>query len=517
MPKLIKSSDDAFQVLELIYKDKDKDGLWEFIHDNFGVAIPRKAMCEDHDAPFDFVADVFFQKVQNAIALANRTGGKTTDFAILDVLNSYYWPGCETATVGAIEEQAKKCYGYFQDWINKIPIFNERVLESLMRESRFTNGSMVQILTGTMSGVNSPHPQKAFLDEIELMMWNIIQEAFSMPQSKGEILGQLILTSTRKFAFGPMERLLDEAEKRGFKVYRWCVAETIEPHLEEEVKNTVLYEDLKDYYVDGKYPSEGYLKVKDVIASKMRLDEDTWDSQWMCKRPSQKALVYPQFNEAFHVKKTKVDTGGELVLAEDFGFAEGHADVVGFFQPKPSGKTVMVDEIWIEGKTDSDIITMVEDKIIEHGFIPDRYKDKKRTDHDLRKLLNRAVSVWYCPIEEPSKIELRRRAGFKVVAMGDPDSRKVINGLPLVRKALQDRVIIFDPKCKGTIKEMKIYANKVRADGTILDEPAKKNDNGPDMVRYFFINHFPAKQAGHFQKTKSGAKTITAGVSTMEF
>jgi len=76
MAKLIKDSKDAFQVLELIFKDQDKDGLWEYIHDNFGIAIPRKAVCPHHDAPFDFVADVFFQKVQNAIALANRTGGK---------------------------------------------------------------------------------------------------------------------------------------------------------------------------------------------------------------------------------------------------------------------------------------------------------------------------------------------------------------------------------------------------------------------------------------------------------
>jgi len=387
-------------------------------------------------------------------------------------------------------------------------------MDSLMRETKFTNGSMVQILTGTMSGVNSPHPQKTFLDEVELMMWNIIQEAFSMPQSRRDIVGQLILTSTRKFAFGPMERLLDEAEERGFKVYRWCVMETVEKHDPEVCRKSVFAEDCQGRCLE----CSGYLKLEDVIATKLRLDKDTWESQWMCKRPSQKALVYPQFNEAFHVKKTKFDTGAELYLSEDFGFAEGHANVVGFWQVKPSGLAEMKDEIWVEGKTDSDIITMVEDKIIEHGFIPDRYKDRPRTDAELRRLLNQAVSVWYCPIEEPSKIELRRRAGFRVEAMADADARKVMNGIPLVRKALQDNMLIFDPRCKKTIKEMKTYANKVRTDGTILDEPAKKNDNGPDMVRYFFINHFPAKQAGHFQETKGDKdKPITAGVSEAIF
>ena len=501
-PKI--TSKEAFNLLSLIYEKQDKEGLWLFVRDFFGIKIPRKAVCPNHDAPFDFVSDVFFGKVRNALAVANRTGGKTSNFAVLDVLNSYYFDDCETATVGAIETQAIKCYKYFQSWVTNIPIFQERLVSSLMRETSFKNKSSVQILTGTMQGVNAPHPQKVFLDEFELMTWNVIQEAFSMPHSKGDIPGQLIITSSRKFAFGPMEKMLDEAEERGFKIYRWCVMETVEKHDPVKCANSVFHEDCQGKCLE----CEGYLKLDDVISAKRRLDEDTWKSQWLCQKPMQTALVYPQFDVTKHVKRMEFDTGAELYLAEDFGFAQGHANVVGFWQVLPSGIAQMKDEIWIEHKTDSDIITLVEDKLVDHGFV----KDKKRQD-----LLNKAVSVWYCPIEEPSKIELRRRVGYRVVAQADADARRVINGLPLVRKALQDKTLFFDPKCKRTIKEMSIYANKIRADGTILDEPNKKNDNGPDMVRYFFINHFPAKQGGHFRESKSEAKTITGGIADIEF
>jgi hypothetical protein len=60
--------------------------LW--IEPNFGVKIPRVKFCPDHDAPFDFICDYFFDKFQLPIVLANRSGGKTYDFAVLDTIIS---------------------------------------------------------------------------------------------------------------------------------------------------------------------------------------------------------------------------------------------------------------------------------------------------------------------------------------------------------------------------------------------------------------------------------------------
>lgn len=523
--KHLSNNGDYRELLKYIYETKDEDGLWLFIKETFGIEISRVSICPDHDAPFDFIRDIFFQLVQNAILVSNRTGGKTMSFAVLDVLNSYLWDDCETATIGAIEEQAKKCYGYVKDWVNKIPIFNEMLEESLMSKTTFKNGSMVQILTGTMAGVNSPHPQKAFFDEIELMAWQILQEGSSMPQSRGEIKAQLIVTSTRKFAFGPMERLLDEAEERGFKVYRCCVMETIEPHDKEICRNSVFHEDCQQRCDQ----MAGHLQFNDVIATKKRLDADTWDSQWMSKKPGATALVYPHYNKLIHVRDIEPDLGAPLYLAEDFGFAEGHADVIGFFQ-EFSGKVKMIDEIWVEGKTDEELVDLVELKLIELGFIPSRYIEKPKDDMDKKRLLNAAVAAWYCPIEEPSKISIRSSRGYRVIAEGNPDRRRLTYGIPILRKAFQDMdengepMIVFNSKIakrkQSTLREMPKYANKIRADGTILDEPKKINDNGPDMVRYFYINHLPIEKGGNLSdmnNTRTETRPITAGIASMDF
>lgn len=510
---LLRTPNDYKVGLQHVYDTKDRDGLHAFIKSVFGLHIARNKVCPDHDAPFDFVADVFFQKHRDVIAVANRGGGKTINFSILDMLNSFLHDNCETATVGAIEMQAKKCYSYLQGW-TEIPQFAAGLKASLQSESKFDNGASVQILVGTMSGVNSPHPQKVFLDEVELMAWPILQEAFSMAQSKDNVVAQTVITSSRKFPTGPMERLLKEHIKRGFKVYRWCIKETIQPH---DPEKCLASEYSADCQGDCHKP-DGYYSLDDVIAKKKQLDFDTWESQWMSKRPMAHALVYPQFEVVRQVKPLKPDLGAPLYLAEDFGFAVGHANVVGFFQILPSGIKHMLDEVWIEGCSDQEIIKLVEEKLLEMGFVIPRYADPlKRKEY--KKQFTTKVASWACPVEEPSKISIRSNDGYSIITQRNPDIRRINYGIPLIRKDCEDDVFFIDPKCVGTIGEMGIYSNKKRADGTILNEPEKKNDNGPDMIRYFYINHFSTRESSDIleSQAKSVDEMETAGIRDMTF
>ena len=501
-----------FEALETIYKTQNRDALWIWIKSIFGVEIPRKSICPEHDAPFDFVADVFFQLYPQIIAVANRSGGKTLNFSILDALNMYLHSNCEIATVGAIEDQAKRCYRYFQGWTQQIAIFKQKLIDSLMSMSRFSNNSTLEILTGTIRGVNSPHPQIVFLDEIELMTWIVLQEAFSMAQTKNHIRGQTIVTSTRKFAYGPMERLLTEAEQRGFRIYKWCILEVLEKHDPIECSQTKFGQNECQGRCDQ---YQGYYSFADTVSKYLNLDADTWDSQWRCKKPSLSGLVYPQFNEFLHVKPIKPDYGMELELAEDFGFAQGHANVIGFFQTTPSGENRMIDEIWVEGKTDEQIVDLVEDKLIELGFVDKRFATDKKA-HKIQ--FTSKVKAWYCPPEEPSKIYIRQQRGYRVIAQTDSEKRKVTFGLPLIRKDFEDMKLFFDIKCKGTIIEMKTYPLDKRSDGTILDVPAKKFDNGPDMVRYFYINKYAGISAGSLTEAMKGSnEEMSGGILDMTF
>ena len=64
------------------------DELHEFIEIAYRVTIPRKVVEEGHRAPFDFVSDLFFERTRNALAFANRNGGKTFAVAILMMLGA---------------------------------------------------------------------------------------------------------------------------------------------------------------------------------------------------------------------------------------------------------------------------------------------------------------------------------------------------------------------------------------------------------------------------------------------
>lgn len=70
------------------------DELHAWILKYLGMNIPRVAVCEDHQAPFSFIADLYFERVTSAIAMANRGGSKTMSSAILHLLNSLFKTGC---------------------------------------------------------------------------------------------------------------------------------------------------------------------------------------------------------------------------------------------------------------------------------------------------------------------------------------------------------------------------------------------------------------------------------------
>lgn len=52
------------------------DELHAWLLDELGLDIPRVSVCEDHDAPFTFIADLFFERTEAALLMANRGGSK---------------------------------------------------------------------------------------------------------------------------------------------------------------------------------------------------------------------------------------------------------------------------------------------------------------------------------------------------------------------------------------------------------------------------------------------------------
>jgi hypothetical protein len=325
-----------------------------------GIDIPKVAVCDGHDAPFTFLADLYFERVEAALGVANRGGAKTFLVAVLHWLNSRFKPGCESCTFGAIEAQSFRAYAHLKAWIydedgNRKPT----VISSLMKETIFTNGSKIEVLGSTPDAVNGPHPQKAHADEVELMRDDTFRESRNMTVSKrlkdGRLLiPQDILTSTRKGPSGRVQQLIDEIEEavaHGYKpprkLYMWCIKET-----SAQVKNCqVARPDLPDFvkcpcnkikrgeWDDGTprtmdqicqgdfHKSRGWQPYGDLVKQFTENDRETFEAQVLCAKPEMRWHYVPNWRDDRHlIRNYSPDPkNGPIFMAVDWGGTNPHA------------------------------------------------------------------------------------------------------------------------------------------------------------------------------------------------
>lgn len=402
------------------------------------------------------------------------------------------------------------CYQYFKDFTLNNPDYPINPNDCLMSKTEFPNRSQVEILAGTIRGVNAPHPHKNHFDEVELSDWVVLQEAFSMAKSSDEIRGQNLFTSTRKYAAGIMSRLLDEAIDRAFKVYTFCIWETIEPiPPEREAEVRKIFPEAPEALYQKK--DSGFIKIDDAIRAKRNLDPEVWEAQWLCLKPERTGLVYPFDNrEGVNViasDKFELDKYAPIYVGEDFGFAVDHPNVILLAQLK--GKELVIfDEIYTTSETWRDIEPKVIRKLNDWGQKANR------------PLAISDIETWYPDPADPAEIDDRQASGAKTYTTDEAELRKVDVGIPIVRKLIVDGRLKVVSHCTQLIGELLSYHYKLNSDGKYSDTPEKKYDHGPDALRYMIVNLFPLGASGSFEeedKDDYKPKTITGGLIKEKF
>lgn len=284
------------------------DELHEWLKQNLRLDIPRYSVCPDHQSPFEFFADVYFERlkveidgveypVNGALALANRGGFKTTSVAALHFTNCTFKPGCGCLSFGATAPQGMRTYANVEEWgYEHDPETGRRTdqvrdfLRDVPRKSHteWRTGSEIEVVSGTEESVSGPHPQKAHADEIDQMLPGQWAQSRGMAVSRmatgplpnfmahmnGIIPPQNIATSTRNSLKGLMQELLDEIEEDlasgnipRYIVYIWCIWETLAevpmcrsaPKEEREARLTALGRDPKELCICHKV-NKGKLK-----------------------------------------------------------------------------------------------------------------------------------------------------------------------------------------------------------------------------------------------------------------
>jgi hypothetical protein len=396
--------------------------LWWWIKKELGIALPRKAIVEGNHPPFQFVADLYFQRVGSVLLLAPRGGGKTLGAAIVHYLDCLFKPGYEGLTFGADLAQAAKGYEHLRRWLLSDNGEKKDFLDGdpTALRTNFKNGSKVSIVPGSKKAVNGPHPNRAHADEVELMDDDVYRESRHMPVSgkdkNGNLLpAQHVLTSTRKGPRGRMQELMDEIEhaKRNnlvppMTLYRysvWEVSEKVENcqsglgidplececkgqshtcvhhcnchmiqsgYWDREASNPRL---LKDVCGGKLLRCEGWRAKPDVDTTFQQSTRDDWEAQQECKKPATHLLYVPWWSEELHTLREYQPRpeNGPIYMGVDWGGTNPHAvlwvQLLANESPAVDhfGKTVMLkpgtlitfDEIYKTGLSDRQLADQI--------------------------------------------------------------------------------------------------------------------------------------------------------------
>jgi hypothetical protein len=332
-----------------------KDWVMTFL----GLDMPIGTVDPDsNSSPIDAMWEIYKTVKENTgdvspgfIMLSARECYKTLGASILETILMLHFE-LTIAHMAAIQSQSAKAIQYINYFFGKI--------DPLLKTAGWTNTSQnkgkiefrtpqgedvyIRVVVATLSGANSEHTSLMFIDEIDVVKDPLAyEEAKLIPGYSKGIYPVTVKLSTRKFAFGLMQKEIDLAPISGDKIVRWNIIDVTEKcpptrHKPELPKGDVYvnkslplrtitpeeYNDIADAEKPKweliKQAHGGCLDCKLLPVCKTRLADreesaqkglykpisvvinnfkktspDMAEAQLMCWKPSTKGLVYPRF------------------------------------------------------------------------------------------------------------------------------------------------------------------------------------------------------------------------------
>lgn len=249
---------------------------------------------------------------------------------------------------------------------------------------------MVKVVVATLGGANGLHCSMMVMDELDLTPAEIISEAAMIP-APGKEAGEpamVLMTSSRKFAIGPVQNTIDTAHKTGVQIRHWNVIDVTkacpkERHTPELPKVKVYYsndtlttiseadyknlpeEERKSFKEDIAYDGcitncRIFAMCRGRLATEQRSDTqllrdvaDTQDmfmgqpdvekaqAQLMCWKPSRAGMIYPRLSRKDHL--ITAAEMAKLMTGDEFSSAFGKGELIRFLQTQEVSYYVGLD------------------------------------------------------------------------------------------------------------------------------------------------------------------------------
>lgn len=461
-----------------------------FIEAISGHKIPYVAICPNHQSPWDYIAPAYFDKLGDAVIIAARDGGKTLDTALLNAVELLTKPKVEISSLGAIESQAKKCFAYTDSFVSDNRVARQFVADKTLSRIIMLNRANYTQIVGTLSGVNSPHPNYVRADEVELMKPKVVEEMTMMPHSSNGYKGSLTYISSRKYAHGNMQSLVTRASAtKKQAVVTWCYKEIAEPCPEErrgrgkkiyetqDLSNADRFHKFVAWEKCGECPllsscrgelayATGFKTIDDLIREFSSMDKQTWVAQKECGAPSLSDLVYPQFrDEAPWVGNYKYNPALKTFIGVDFGYVD--SCVFAWIQEKKHGSNPA-----------------------EYFVVKEYVTTKTQLSENIEqvKIINQELGckpyIYVADSADPAACDQLEAEGFPVEPI---KKTKVAQSIPLVRAKLLTAsgnvYLHIDEECEFTRNEFQRY-HYPECGG---EQPEDEFNHSLDAIRYVFM------------------------------
>ncbi|MNC40841.1 Terminase-like family protein [compost metagenome] len=213
--------------------------------------------------------------------------------------------------------------------------------------------------------------------------------------------------------------------------------------------------------------------IDDTIVKFQSLDEDTWVSQWECKRPGQRGRIYSMFSEENNgINDWVYNPQYETIAGVDLGFTNPAVMLIA--QVLPNDEVVVFDEFYKSGLTSPQFV---------HTEIIPRIKKYN-------------ISSLYIDPSGADEIEQLQQAGYSKIVC--PADNSVDNGISIVRSFISSamgavRLRYVKKNMPNFHREMTYYHSPEDS-----DKPVKEDDHCPDAIRYMLYNRFSAKKKRKF-------------------
>lgn len=453
-----------------------EEELWGWVREHLGMEVPRRAFCEGHSAPFEYLSHAYFEPAEDVVVWGPRGGGKTRLAAAATLLDLLHKPGITVRVLGGSLEQSLRVWEHFLPDVEKLGAGRLAEARSRARRVQFEDGASAAVLTQSQRAVRGQRVQKMRCDEVELFdpaVWEAVAattRSMKLPGG-GSAAGVVEAFSTHHQGYGLMEKVLDRARANGTKIIKWCILDVMakcEP--ERECGTCGL---LTECGGRAKTEAHGFVPVDDVLRIKRRMSVESWETEMLCKRPSREGRVFPRFSRETHVRAFAPGEipGLVLSLGVDFGFAAPFV------------------ALWV-GRGESGMVYVADEYVVKEKAVEEHHRALKA--HALPATLIRCDPAGNGRNEQTTKstIKVLRELGWTVQSRRS----EIYEGIERLRVLIcpgsgrvEDSKLVVHPRCKKLIAALEQY----HYPPVNRDELPKKDgvhDHLIDALRYWLVN-----------------------------